>query len=68
MKLKKPVTAVLSPRRLRVTDAAGYLGITVWRMRSLAWDETVPACIDGQRLLFDVKDLDAYADSLRGGA
>ena len=68
MKLKKPVTPVLPPRRLRVSDAADYLGITIWRMRSLAWDETVPARIDGQRLLFDVKDLDAYADSLRGAA
>jgi hypothetical protein len=56
------------PRRLNVTLAAAYLGVTVWRMRSLGWDNTVPSFIDGQRLLFDIRDLDAYADSVRGAA
>ena len=63
--MKSKSTTPVLPPRLRVSDAAAYLGVTIWRRPSLAWDRTVPARIDGQRLLFDVKDLDAYADSLR---
>jgi hypothetical protein len=62
-----PLPAVL-PRRLDVALAATYLGTTKWRIRSLVWEEKLHGYIDGQRLLFDVKDLDAYADSLRGAA
>jgi len=51
------------PRNLNVTEAAQYLRCTPWFVRSLAWDRAIPFVRLGKRLLFDVRDLDAFNDS-----
>jgi excisionase family DNA binding protein len=50
----------LNKRLLNVKEASVYLGVTVFFMRTLAWDKRVPKLRLGQRDLFDVQDLDAF--------
>lgn len=53
----------MQPRMLNVQQAASYLGTTQNVMRRLVWEKRLPKFILGQRLLFDVKDLDAFVDA-----
>ncbi len=57
-----------APRLLNVRDAAAYLSVTVWFIRTLGWDGTVPVLKLGNRWLFDKADLDAYVDRLKSQA
>ncbi len=54
----------LEPRLLRVNDAARYLSIAVWCLRSLVWEGQLSPVKLGRsrRLLFDRADLDAFID------
>ena len=50
-----------SPTKLlNVEEAAEYLGATVWFVRTLAWNHKVTYVRFGKRLMFDVRDLDAF--------
>jgi len=51
-----------APRLLGVTAAATYLGATVWAIRKLHWERTIPSIKIGQRLLFDINDLDKFIE------
>jgi excisionase family DNA binding protein len=50
----------IEPRLLRVSEAARYLGATVWFVRSMVWSDAVPHLRLGKRILFDQHDLDDY--------
>jgi excisionase family DNA binding protein len=45
---------------LNVKQAALYLGTTTSVMRRLVWEKKLPKFVLGQRLLFDVQDLDSF--------
>lgn len=51
-----------APRLLGVAAAAAYLGATVWAIRKLQWEGTISSIRIGQRLLFDLRDLDAFIE------
>jgi len=75
---RQPARAI-SPRLLDVVAAAAYLSVSVWTLRDLIARGLVPVVRlpavtvrEGarqskqlRRVLIDVKDLDAFADSLR---
>jgi len=48
---------------LNIKQAASYLGTTTNVMRRLVWERRLPKFLLGQRLLFDVRDLDAFVDA-----
>jgi excisionase family DNA binding protein len=50
------------PRLLSIKDAAHYLGATTWAMRTLQWERTIPHIKIGQRVLFDIADLNAFVE------
>ncbi len=50
----------MNKRLLNVKEASAYLGVTVFFMRTLAWNKRVATLRLGQRMLFDVQDLDAF--------
>ena len=62
---KKEAIAAPTPRLLNVESAAHYLGATTWSVRKLAWDKEVPHVRIGQRLLFDIKDLDKFIEQAK---
>jgi excisionase family DNA binding protein len=45
---------------LNIKQAALYLGTTTSVMRRLVWEKRLPKFMLGQRLLFDVQDLDGF--------
>lgn len=55
-------------RCLNVSDAAEYLGCTIWFVRTLAWNNKIKSIKMGARLLFPREELDAYVDRAKGGA
>lgn len=55
----------MNKRLLNVKEAAAYLGTTVWQIRTLVWDKKLTAIRLGQKMLFDVKDLDAFVEALK---
>ncbi len=62
--MKATSSVVVEARLLNVKQAASYLGTTVWQIRSLTWDKKLAGIRLGQRLLFDVKELDKFVDGL----
>jgi excisionase family DNA binding protein len=67
-KIQGTSTPAPSPRLLRVKDAAAYLSVTVSAIRHAAWSKTLPAIRIGKRMLFDVRDLDAFVDRMKVNA
>jgi hypothetical protein len=59
------MSQTISPRMLPIRAAAEYLGSTVWHVRSLTWDKKLPYLKFGNRLVYDVKDLDAFIDRMK---
>ena len=53
--------ALATARMLNIKAAATYLATTVWFMRSLIWERTIPFAKLGNRYVFDRADLDAFA-------
>jgi excisionase family DNA binding protein len=49
-------------RLLAIKAAAAYLSCTVWAVRQMQWAKTVPHLRIGNRVLFDVADLNAFID------
>lgn len=61
--MKKQInTTAPAPRLLGVTDAATYLGATTWAIRKLQWERAIPSIRIGQRVLFDINDLNAFIE------
>jgi len=67
---KKPVTAPPpAPARLfGVSQAAAYMGTTVWKIRTLFWEQKLRGVRLGHRLLFDRSDLDACIERIKDAA
>jgi excisionase family DNA binding protein len=63
--LKKQSTDVSTPapRLLGVQQAAAYLGTTTWMVRKLVWAREISHIRLGQRLLFDILDLNKFVES-----
>jgi excisionase family DNA binding protein len=66
--MKRNITPIpppaIVPRLLTVPQAAQYLGVGPWAIRTLHWEGTVRGIKIGRRLLFDKAALDAYVDRL----
>lgn len=61
--LKKQTSTIAPvPRLLGVADAAHYLGATQWSIRKLQWERAIPFIRIGQRVLFDIADLNAFIE------
>jgi len=60
---KPPHAVTITPRLLRVAEAALYLGCATWAVRTLAWERKLKPVMIGRRLLFDKLDLDAFVDA-----
>ena len=55
----------LIPRLLRITEAAIYIGGTVWAVRQLIWNRELPHIRVGKRIVVDRGDLDKWIDRQR---
>jgi excisionase family DNA binding protein len=60
---KVQVVNAPAPRLLGVNQAAAYLGTTSWMIRKLVWGKELSHIRLGQRLLFDVQDLNKFVES-----
>jgi len=47
-------------RLLSVKEAAVYLGVSPWTVRSLGWSREIPEVRIGRRVLYDREDLDLF--------
>ena len=72
---KKPSKSAVAipqvePRLFNVSEAARYLGIAVWCLRTLVWEKQIPPLKIGKarRLLFDKSDLDKFIDAQKRAA
>jgi hypothetical protein len=54
------ITNPTRPRLLSLKQAASYLGVREWQMRTLAWNGIVPIVQfpNGRKMYFDIVDLD----------
>lgn len=52
----------ITPRLLRITDAAQYLSCTFTYIETLIREKRVPSIILGKRRLIDVLDLDRFVE------
>jgi len=54
----------LTKRLYTLKEAAAYLGTSVWRMRELIWQGSIPAVTlaGGRKIYVDIKDLDAFIE------
>jgi excisionase family DNA binding protein len=48
---------------VNVTQAAAYIGTTTWQIRKLVWAKELAHIRLGQRLLFDIQDLNRFIES-----
>ena len=49
------------PKRLySLSEAAHYLGRTLWSMRELVWKGSIPIVRERKRILVDIQDLESY--------
>ena len=60
--------APVTPRLLRIKEAAEYLGASVWFVRTLVWEDKIPFLHLGQRFVIDRADLDRFIDASKQGA
>lgn len=63
MAKKVEVTSTPTPRCVNVTQAAAYIGTTTWQIRKLVWAKELAHIRLGQRLLFDIQDLNRFIES-----
>ncbi len=52
----------LHQRLLNLSQAASYLGRTLWSMRELVWAGKIPIVRSGKRIYIDRLDLDSYIE------
>ena len=59
-----PVPASRGKRLLRTREAAAYLSLSAWKLRSLVADGQLPVvqADDSSPFLFDVRDLDNWTE------
>ena len=59
-KKAQSVNYPVRPRLLSLRQAAQYLGVTGWQMRTLAWNGVIPVVQfpNGWKKYFDIDDLD----------
>ena len=53
---------VLKKRLYSVTEAAEYLGRSVWSVRELIWGGKLPCVKVGRRIHLDIVDLDRWIE------
>lgn len=53
----------ITPRLLTIKQAAAYASATVWAIRELLWNDTIPHVVIGRRHLVDRGDLDRFIDA-----
>jgi len=65
-----PVSIPVEPRLLNVREAARYLCVAVWCLRSLVWEKQLTPVKIGasRRFVFDRADLDAYIERQKKAA
>ena len=56
---------IIDSRLLSVKDAAAYLGISHWKLRSLIADEKIIHVQIGRRILIDRQDLDEMIEEAK---
>jgi len=56
-----------SPRLRTVRQAAAYSATTTWCVRRMAWSKELPYLRIGQRMLFDIRDLDTFVENGKDG-
>lgn len=60
---KQPTPASLATARLLTLKAAAqYLSVHIWFLRTQVWERRIPFLKLGNRLLFDIKDLDNFVE------
>ena len=57
-----PICPPVEQRLFRVRDAARYLGVATWFVRTMVWRREIPVVKFGNKFLFDKCDLDAYVE------
>jgi excisionase family DNA binding protein len=65
--MKHTTPTGLAPRLLTIPQTAAYLSSTVWTVRKLQWEKTVPFIRLGSRVLFDINDLNKFIESSKQG-
>jgi len=59
----RDASTIVSPRLLSAQQAARYLGVSHWTVRSLTWAGELPSVRLGKRQLrWDVRDLDRFIE------
>jgi len=54
--------ALIDKRLFSLQDAAKYLGISIWTMRGLTWNNSLRIVRIGRRIFVDRKDLDSFVE------
>ena len=52
----------LTKRLYSITEAAHYLGRSVWSIRELLWKGSIPYVKYGKRIHLDIKDLNLFIE------
>jgi excisionase family DNA binding protein len=60
--MKDMSVSTMAKRWLNVEEAARYLSVAVYTVRDAAWSGELPFVRAGKRNIFDVHDLDAWAE------
>jgi excisionase family DNA binding protein len=54
--------APLKKRLYSISEAASYLGRSVWSIRELIWKGSLPCVREGRRIHLDIIDLDQWIE------
>jgi excisionase family DNA binding protein len=57
-------TSSLTPRLVRISEAAHYLSCSYHHMEDLIRSKTIPSAMLGKRRVVSIRDLDEYAESV----
>ena len=60
IKREQGISNPLPKRLYTISEAAHYLGRTLWSMRELIWKGSIPIVREGKRIFVDIADLDSY--------
>ncbi len=61
-RIDNPVREGMRKRLYNLTEAATYLGRSIWALREMYYNGKIPCVRDGRRMLFDIHDLDAWIE------
>ncbi len=61
-RIQNPAGESLKKRLYPISEAAIYLGRTVWALREMLWAGKIPYVKDGRRILLDIRDMDAWIE------